>query len=328
MRPGAATALGVGAQNVATQLRAAFRGDTGLEVQDDFGQIDIVARLHASNRTSAADIEAIRIAGPDGALIPLSAVAEVSEARGFASITRIDGQRTVSVVGSINPAVANARELMAAMKKDYLPKLAAQRPDVRVAVAGEEKDTATTANSLVRNLLTGLIGVYFILALQFRSFVQPVAVFIVIPLALIGVVWGHLALGMQLSLPSMVGLATLGGVVVNDSILLIAFIRDHFEAGDDMVDAGVNAVRDRFRAIFLTSLTTVVGLGPLLFEQSTQAQFLRPIVASLAFGLTAATLLALFVTPAVFAILHDLRLVRREVPGSAAHQGPDRTEPA
>jgi multidrug efflux pump subunit AcrB len=123
---------------------------------------------------------------------------------------------------------------------------------------------------------------------------------------------GHMALGMQLSLPSLVGLATLAGVVVNDSILLIAFIKERFNDGDDIIVAAQNAVRDRFRAIFLTSLTTVVGLGPLLFEQSTQAQFLRPIVASLAFGLTGATFLALFVTPAMFVILHDLRLIRRE----------------
>jgi len=123
-----------------------------------------------------------------------------------------------------------------------------------------------------------------------------------------------MALGLQISLPSLVGLATLAGVVVNDSILLVAFMKERFAEGADLLEAAQNAVRDRFRAIFLTSLTTVVGLGPLLFEQSTQAQFLRPIVASLAFGLTGATLLALFVTPAMFAVLHDLRLVRREDP--------------
>jgi multidrug efflux pump subunit AcrB len=115
-----------------------------------------------------------------------------------------------------------------------------------------------------------------------------------------------MALGLQISLPSLVGLATLAGVVVNDSILLDAFIGERRAAGADMLSAGREAVRDRFRAIFLTSLTTVVGLGPLLFEQSTQAQFLRPIVASLAFGLSAATLLALFVTPALLAVLDDL----------------------
>lgn len=316
LRPAAASALGVTAQSVATQLRASFRGDTGLEVQDGLGGLDIVARLAAPDRDAASDIGRIRVAGTGGALVPLSAVADIVHTRGYASITRIDGQRTVSVTGAINADVANARELMAAMRADFLPALAASHPEVRVIVVGEAQDAATTGSSLLRNLTMGLIGVWLILVFQFRSFIQPLAVFVVIPLGAIGMMWGHLALGMQLSLPSFVGLATLAGVVVNNSILLIEFIKEHFDTGDDLIEAGVNAVRDRFRAIFLTSLTTVAGLAPLLFEQSTQAQFLRPIVASLAFGLTGATFLALFVTPAVFIILHDVRLVRR-VPADA-----------
>ncbi|PHP68040.1 acriflavin resistance protein [Zhengella mangrovi] len=310
--PAAATALGVTAQGVATQLRAAFHGDTGLSIQDSLGKVNIVARLNAPDRSDATDIGRIRVAGTNGTLVPLSAVADIAERRGFAGINRVNGERTVSVTGSINPAVANARELMAAMKADFLPGLAETRPDVRVVVVGEERDTAQTGASLARNLLVGLVGVYLILAFQFRSFVQPVAVLAAIPLAVIGVVWGHMALGMQLSMPSLVGLATLVGVVVNDSILLIEFIKAHAEDGEDIREAGARAVRDRFRAIFLTSLTTIAGLMPLLFEQSTQAQLLRPIVASLAFGLTGATLLALFVSPAVFAILADLGLVHRQ----------------
>ena len=155
------------------------------------------------------------------------------------------------------------------------------------------------------SLVIGLIGVYLILSFQFRSYVQPIAVLAAIPFGIIGVVWGHLALGMQLSMPSMVGLATLFGVVVNDSILLVTFIEDKIEQGTDVLEAASQAVHDRFRPIFLTSLTTIAGLGPLLFETSTQAQFLRPLVASLAFGLTSATMLALFITPVVFVMLHD-----------------------
>ncbi|WP_323770682.1 efflux RND transporter permease subunit [Antarctobacter sp.] len=310
LRPAAASAAGVTAQMVATQLRAAFRGDTPLEVQDGLGTLDIVARLSASSRMSLQDILDLRIPAQDGALVPLVAVADVEVGRGFASINRVDGQRTVAVQGAINPAVANARELMAALKADYLPQLAEKRPSVSVSILGEAEDTATTGSSLGRNMAIGLIGVYLILSFQFRSFVQPIVVIAAIPLGLIGVMWGHMALGLQISLPSLVGLATLAGVVVNDSILLVAFMKERVGDGEDIVAAGQAAVRDRFRAIFLTSLTTVVGLGPLLFEQSTQAQFLRPIVASLAFGLTGATLLALFVSPAVYAILHDFGLAR------------------
>ncbi len=310
LRPEAASALGISARDVATMLRAAFRGDTGLELRDAQGTIDIVARLDADDRAAASDIAALRLRGQDGALVPLSVVADITASRGYASIQRIDGQRTVSVQGTINPAVANARELMAALKADYLPGLAQKRPGVSVSIIGETKDTATTGGSLLRNLAIGLIGVYLILSFQFLSFVQPIAVLAVIPLGAVGVVWGHMALGLQISLPSLVGLATLAGIVVNDSILLVVFIKDRLQGGADMLDAARDAAGDRSRAIFITSLTTVAGLAPLLFEQSTQAQLLRPIVASLAFGLTGATLLALFVTPAVFAILHDLGLIR------------------
>ena len=324
MRPVSASALGVSAQTLAQQLRGALRGDTGLEVTDNIGQLDITIRLATADRETLADIAGLQVTAANGALVPLSAVADIAETRGYSSITRIDGQRTVSVTGAINPDIANARELMAAMRADVLPGLAEKRPDVRVSVVGEEKDTAATGTSLVRNLILGLVGVYFILSFQFGSFIQPIAILAVIPLAVVGVMWGHVLMGMQLSLPSLVGLATLAGVIVNDSILLIGFIKEHFNAGDDLAKAGANAVRDRFRPIFLTSLTTVVGLGPLLLEQSTQAQFLRPIVVSLAFGLTSATFLALLVTPAVIAILHDLGLLERDKPehaGAFAHGG-------
>jgi len=319
LRPATASALGVTAQGIATELRASFRGDTGLEVQDALGGLDIVVRLDLSDRNAASDIGNIRVPGAGGALVPLSAVADISLTRGYASITRINGMRTVSVTGSINADIANSRELMAAMRADFLPDLALSHPEINVVVVGESQDTATTGASLLRNLALGFVGVWLILAFQFRSFIQPIAVFLAIPLGIVGMMWGHLALGMQLSLPSFVGLATLAGVVVNNSILLVEFIKSHFNSGEDLLESGVLAVRDRFLPIFLTSLTTVAGLAPLLFEQSTQAQFLRPIVASLAFGLTGATFLALFLTPATYMILHDLRLVRRS---PAASDGP------
>ncbi len=307
-----ASALGVDAQGVATILRAALRGDTGLEIQDAFGGLDVIARVAAAERNDAADLAALRVTSGNGAQVPLSAVTQSEQTRGYAAIRRIDGVRSVRVSGSINPAVANARELIAAMRSDFLPGLSQQHPGITVIVAGEAQDAATTGTSLARNLGMGMAGVVLILAFQFRSFTQPLAVLAAVPLGLVGVMWGHTALGLQLSLPSFVGLATLAGVVVNNAILLVEFTKGHFEAGKAMPDAAVTAITERFRAIFLTALTTVIGLAPLLMEQSTQAQFLRPIVVSLAFGLTSATLLTLFVTPAVFTILHDIGLVRRD----------------
>ncbi|MPQ93371.1 efflux RND transporter permease subunit [Thioclava sp. JE_KL1] len=305
MKPAVANLLGVTPAALASELRAAFRGDSAVSFADARGQVDIVARLAPSERRAIGDVLALRVPGKNGALVPLSAVATVSETRGYTTITHVNGQRAVSVQGTIDPTRANSRELMAAMRADYLPELAQKRPDVKVQVLGEEQDTATTGASLVRFMTAGAIGVYLLLAFYMGSFIRPVAVIATIPLSLIGVMWGHVLLGLPLSLPSLVGLATLAGVVVNDAILLDAFIGERRATGTPMLEAGKEAVRDRFRAIFLTSLTTVVGLGPLLLETSTQAQFLRPIVASLAFGLSAATVLSLFVTPAILAVLED-----------------------
>lgn len=305
MKAAAASQLGVTALALATELRAAFRGDSAVTFSDAYGPVDIVARLAPEDRRTLSDVIALRVPGANGALVPMSAVADVTLTRGYNTVTHVDGQRAVSVQGTINPAVANSRELMAAMRADYLPQLAQKRPGVRVKVLGEEEDTATTGASLVRNMMAGTVGVYLLLSFYMSSFIRPIAVLAAVPLSLVGVMWGHMALGLQISLPSLVGLATLAGVVVNNSILLDAFMGERRAAGANMIEAGREAVRDRFRAIFLTSLTTVVGLTPLLLEQSTQAQFLRPIVASLAFGLTAATVLSLFVTPAILAVLDD-----------------------
>jgi len=321
LRPQIANALGITPQTVAQQLRAGFRGDSAVSFIDPLGEIDVVARLAEQDRRTLSDILDLKIPRPQGGMVPLSAIATVEQSRGLDTINRVNGQRSVSVQGSINPAVANARELMSALKADYLPGLAEKRPGVSVSILGEAEDTATTGASLGRNIAIGILGVYLLLSFHLQSFLRPVAVIASIPLGLVGVMWGHMALGLQISLPSLVGLATLAGVVVNDSILLVNFMEERLEAGADVISAGTDAVRDRFRAIFLTSLTTVVGLGPLLFEQSTQAQFLRPIVASLAFGLTTATFLALFVTPSVIAVLQDFGLGRKsEGGGSAARE--------
>ena len=317
LRPGAAGALGLTPRAVADQLRAALSGDTGIEIQDAAGAIDVTVRLSGTDRTARADLLDLPLRAGDGTAVPLSAVADLVETRGWARIQRIDGRRTVTVQGSIDPTRVNARELLAATRRDFLPELAERFPDIAIAFAGETRETATTGASLRTGLLVGLAGVYAILAIQFASFTLPVAVMVAIPLGIIGVVWGHLALGMALSMPSLVGLATLGGIVVNNAILLVTFARRGLAEGDDLDTALLGAVRDRFRAIMLTTLTTVVGLTPLLLERSTQAQFLRPIVASLAFGLGTATLLALLMVPAVMRIMADLRGAQRPEPAEA-----------
>ena len=190
----------------------------------------------------------------------------------------------------------------------FLPVLEDKYPGVEVVFEGEAKSGAEGASSVQRAFLVGMVGVFLLLSFQFRSYIEALIVIATIPLSLIGVVWGHMLMGLDLSMPSMVGFAALSGVVVNNAILLVDFIKRHAAEGDTIEDAARRAARIRFRPVLLTSLTTILGLTPMLLERSLQAQILIPLVTSLAFGLFAATVLVLIVVPALYAILHDFGL--------------------
>ena len=303
--------FGLTATNIASEVRAALHGSTAMEVQTDLETYDVTIRLSADDRSQVDDVRYLKIHGPDGSLIPLSAVANLEETRGYARIHRVNGSRTITVQGSIDTNVANARELMAAVKKIFVPDMKKTYPGIRMASKGQDKDTSDTGNSLQTNILIGIVGIFIILALQFRDYIQPFVVLLAIPMGLIGVIWGHVAMGLDLTMPSLVGFATLAGIVVNNNILLVAFINERLEAGVNILEATEEAARDRFRPIMITSLTTLAGLLPLLTETSTQAQLLIPLVASLAFGLLTATLSSLFLVPAFFSILDEFNLLKK-----------------
>ncbi|MCK5647434.1 MAG: efflux RND transporter permease subunit, partial [Gammaproteobacteria bacterium] len=294
-----AGSFGITAKAVADSVRAALHGGTKLEVQSGYEAEDVIARLDVDDRDSLEDLHYLMVRNNQGQLVPLSAVAEIKKTRGFSRIHRVNGQKTVTVQGTINTDIINARQLMQMTKKQFLPTLKEKYPGVRPAFQGQGKESALTGNSLQFNVFLGLLGVYFMLAFQFKSFAQPLAVILAIPTSLIGVVGGHLLLGLDISMPSLVGMATLIGIVVNDSILLLMSVKNGLKKGMTIVAAAQNASIKRFRAIILTSLTTIAGLTPLLFETSTQAQFLIPLVASLVFGLLSTTLFSLFLVPAV-----------------------------
>ncbi|MBK5930206.1 efflux RND transporter permease subunit [Halochromatium salexigens] len=308
LKPDAGT-LGIDARMVADQLRGAFQG---VEIDefalgDEIYEVDL--RLEPDDRAGPADLERFTVTGPNGAQVPLSIVAEIDEVRGWARINRVDGQRAVSIEGDVDRAQANARELVTLTQREFIPELLERYPQLRFEMEGETSESAETGRSIVRNVLLGMIGVYMLLALQFRGYLAPVTVMLVIPTALIGVIFGHMALGLDLTMPSIIGMASLFGVVVNDSILLVVFIREAQRAGAATVDAARQAGRARFRPILLTSITTVAGLTPLLLEKSLQAQILIPLAASLAFGLASATIAALFLVPAIYVILDDFGLI-------------------
>lgn len=304
--------FGITAASIADELRAALHGSTAMEVLAGGETYDVTVRLIAGDRAGIDDVRYLMVRAAGGTLVPLSAVADIEEARGFARIHRVNGQRTVTVQGTIDTNVANASELMAAVKNGFAPRLKENFPGIRMASQGQDKETAQTGRSLQTFLLIGIVGVYLILSFQFRNYLQPIAVMLAIPMGLIGVVWGHLLMGLDLTMPSLVGFATLAGVVVNDNILLVTFIKDRLKDGADILNATKDAARDRFRPIMLTSITTVAGLLPLLLETSTQAQLLTPLVASLAFGLMAATVSSLLLVPVFFVILDDLGLLNVE----------------
>ncbi len=309
LRPGA-VALGVTGTMVAEQVRGALFGQVADEVQIGPESYEVDVRLAPEARDSLGALEDFRLTLPSGALVPLGVVAHLSEARGPARILRYDGQRTVTITGDVDTRVANADAVVADTMARFIPELEARHPGVTVALEGQSAEADTTRASIQRGFLMGLIGVYLLLSFQFRSYILPVVVMVIIPFALIGVLVGHLLMGFELSMPSIMGFASLAGVVVNDSILLVIFLRRNAGEGLDVAAAAAQASQDRFRAITLTSLTTITGLLPLLLEQSLQAQVLQPLVISLAGGLLATTVLVLFVVPAFYVILHDFGLGR------------------
>ena len=301
-------ALGLRADEVANQLRAAFFGTTVNELQVDTGGLEIDARLAREDRTSRATLDNFVITMSDGAQVPLSAVATLRDDRGYARVNRIDGRRTVTIEGDVDTRLANANEVVNDTVQRFLPGFEERHPDIKVTIAGQNKEAGQTGASMITGFVIGLIGVYLVLSFQFRSYIEPVVVMILIPFAFIGAVVGHILMGLDFTMPSLLGFAALAGVVVNDSILLVHQIKEHHAPGSTVAQVAPRATKARFRAILLTSLTTIAGLFPLLAETSLQAQVLIPLVTSLAFGLIASTVLVLFAVPAFYAILDDFGL--------------------
>lgn len=303
-----ALALGVDAARVAQQMRAAFYGSVATEIQVGRESYEIQIQLAESDLTSQHDLEAFRVMSASGHLVPLSTVTEIEEARGYSRIQRIDGARTITVTGDLDTRQGNAQEIIEHTRENFLPELSQQYPGVRFSIEGEAKRSAKTGGSMLRAFGLGLVGIFILLSFQFRSYLEPVVVMSLIPLALVGVIWGHFLMGLNLSMPGIIGFTSLAGVVVNDSILLVEFLKRRVREGMDVVQAATMAGRERFRAVLLTSITTIAGLLPLLLEKSLQAQVLIPLAASIVFGLLASTLLVLLVVPSLYTILNDFKV--------------------
>lgn len=307
-----AMGIGMDVANLASQLRTAYNGVTADEIQVGPESYEIDVRLDASEQDSLADLEYFQFKLPDGQFVPIDAVLSIETARGWSRVARVNGRRTVTIRGDLDTRDAKANPLVNALKAEFLPDFHKKYPQVDIVFEGEVKEGNKTSGSMLRALLLGLVGVFILLSFQFRSYVEPLIVMIAIPLALIGVIWGHLIVGVDLSMPSMLGFISLAGIVVNDSILLVLFLKRRRDEGGELIDAAAQASRQRFRAILLTSLTTIAGLLPLLFERSLQAQIIIPLAVSIAFGLMASTVLVLLVIPALYLILADFKMIHRD----------------
>lgn len=313
-----AVGLGVSGSELAKQLRGAFQGLLSDQVQVGKDGYDVEVRFVDKDRSSLADLEDFRIALGGERTVPLSEVAELTWHRGWSRIGRVSTNQVVHVLGNVDTEQSNAMGILADVR-GLIPEFQERYPGLQVSFKGEAENGAETFASLASAAVIGCLGVFVILSYQFRSYIEPVIVMVAIPFAFVGVVWGHFLFGISISLPSIMGYASLAGIVVNDSILLMLFLKARRAAGVSVESAAVEASRIRFRAVMITSLTTVAGLMPLLLERSLQAQVLIPIAISICFGLIASTILVLLVLPPFYVILTDFGLTKvAEEPASTS----------
>ncbi|MCK0150052.1 efflux RND transporter permease subunit [Marivita sp. S6314] len=304
----AAGPMGITAAMIADQLRAAYFGTTVSEMQVKGSVLDVTAQFAPEFQGTRRSFDDFHVARADGTTVPLGVVADIETGQGYNRINRENGIRTITVQGTIDTRVANANAIVGDVLANFAPDLLTRYPGVTLDVEGQNAEAGKTQQSMLKGFLVGLIGVFLLLSFLFRSYVEPIVVMLVIPLSLSGAIFGHMLMGLDFSMPSMLGFVALAGVVVNNSILLVDFVkREHGDATSVAV-AAARAARARFRAIFLTTTTTAAGLLPILTETSLQAQILIPLVASLVFGLVTASVIVLFVLPAIYAILDDLGL--------------------
>ena len=300
-----ALSLGVDANSVAKQLRTAFNGEVASDIRLGQESFEVTVRLDAESRNELGKFDSFPIVNSKNkAIIPLSNVADIEPARSYARIHRINNQPTVSVFADL--VGTNTEELLTALDQSFMPGLLEKYSGLKMSYEGERKNGKESEDSQRKALMLGVVGIFLLLSFQFRNYIEPIVVLVAVPLALIGVIWGHLIMGIPMTQPSILGFISLAGVVVNDSILLVEFVKMHVRKGMNVHKAASQASRDRFRAVFLTSLTTTAGLTPLMFETSLQAQVLIPIATSIVFGMITSTCLILFVIPALYAILEDI----------------------
>jgi multidrug efflux pump subunit AcrB len=301
-----ARALGLTLDDLARQTRRAFYGEEVQRVQRGTEDIRVMVRYPEAERRSLGDLEDMRIRTPEGVEVPFSAVAEVEYGNGFSTIRRVDRQRVVVVSADVMRSVTTPEQVLQTLEEETLPRLLAAHPRVGYTFSGEQEERSEAFGGLFQMFPIALVVIYALLAIPLRSYLQPVVIMSVIPFAAIGAVIGHTIMGQPIALPSILGIIALSGVVVNSSLVLVDYINRQRRKGVNVREAVAEAGIVRFRPILLTSVTTFVGLLPLMFSMTPETAFIVPMAISLAWGVVFATLVTWFLVPSLYLVIEDL----------------------
>lgn len=303
-----ARSLGINATDLARQLRGSFYGAEALRQQRGRNEVKVMVRLPEHERRTAHTIEQMVIRTPQGGEIPLIQAAVVDYGRAYTEIRRREGRRIMAVTADVDENVTNANTIVAGLEQNELPSLMQKYPGLNYTLEGEQEWQQEALAAIGLGFVFALLAIYALLAIPFKSYIQPVIVMLAIPFGLIGAIIGHILLGYALSMISLFGIIALAGVVINDALVLVVTANQFRDTEQTTpLEAVCRAGMRRFRPILLTSLTTFFGLMPMIFETSMQARFLIPMAISIGFGILFATAIILLIVPAGYMILEDLR---------------------
>ncbi|MCG9714649.1 efflux RND transporter permease subunit [Shewanella insulae] len=304
-----ANSVGLTLADVASQVSASFYGLEAQRILRNGEEVKVMLRYPEEQRNAIAHVTEVMILTPQGAEIPLSEVAEIQVTQGVSGIRRENGNRTINVWASVDASQAEPFKLAQDIRDNFIPELLRQYPRVQSEVAGNIQEQIDSANTQMRNFIISLLVIYSLLAVPLKSYVQPMMIMSVIPFGIIGSVLGHMLLGIDLSALSLFGIIAAAGVVVNDSLVMVDYINRARLSGITMKVAVIEAGCRRFRAILLTSLTTFIGLVPIMSETSMQAKMVIPMAVSLAFGVLFATIVTLVLIPCLYVAIEDTKAV-------------------
>ena len=313
----AGQALGITARDLGQQIRHAFYGAEALRQPREREELRVMVRLPEADRKSLSGLEGLLIKAANGAEIPINQAAEIIETTAPVRIDRVDGGRVLSVTANVLRNVTNENKVLAALEKKELPDLLKRFPGLRYSFEGSQREQREATKNLSIGLTASLFAIFAIMASFLRSYIQSIIVLFTIPWGLAGAVLGHIVLGFELSIFSVLGMIALCGMVVNGGFVLAMTRCRYLARGIPLKEATVRAAERRFRPILLTAITTFLGLGPMIFETNEQALFLVPMAISLGLGTLASSLVVLILVPVSFVIREELQALRPQDKRSA-----------